>query len=474
MDRGWSDGKGLDSGPLRAGFQGQILLPGNGAYEEARRVWNAIVDKRPAVIARCTSTADVASAVRFARDRDLEIGVRCGGHSITGLAVPEGGLMVDLSPMRSVRVDPSRRLALVQGGALLGSLDRATQVHGQATTAGNVSHTGVGGLTLGGGMGWLARRLGLACDNVTGFEVVTAEGSILRATETEHPDLWWALRGGGGNFGAVTEFEFRLHRIVESAMVIRCFHRLDQAPSVLRGWRELLASMPSEATPTAWVGTSVASPFLPPELHHRPLASVGYVWVGNRDQGRELLSPLRDLGPPVAERVEDLSYVELQAMDDESQRHGLRRYWKGHYLRELTDGAIEAFLSRGASPGGPEDSQFLPNGDLQGYGGAIATIDGEATAFSHRDALVEFIAAASWSEPAEDEVRVSAARRYGAAVEPFASGVYVNDLTDEGEGGVRRAYRPDKLARLGGIKARYDPDNVFHLNHNIRPGPGPS
>jgi FAD/FMN-containing dehydrogenase len=455
---------------LHRGFQGQILLPDQDGYHQARQVWNAMVDRRPAVIARCASPADVAAAVRFGRALGLEIGVRCGGHSVLGISVPEGGLMVDMSPMGSVRVDPDRRRAWVAGGALLGDLDRATQPYGLATTAGNVSHTGVGGLTLGGGMGWLARRFGLACDNVTRFQLVTVEGELLYASEQEHPDLFWGLRGGGGNFGVVTEFEFRLHQVGTAALLVDRFYRLEDAPGALRRWRELLAEVPRQVTLTAWVGITGRTPSLPPEVWDRSLAAVGYVWVGDPNQGRKLLPALRDgTPPPVAERVQELSYLELQTMDDEAHRHGLlRRYWKGHYLRDLDDGAIEAFLSRG-DDGGDGDPVLLPSGSLQSYGGAIADVADDETAFGHRDALVEFVAVAGWTDPAQDQTRMAAARRYGAVVEPFASGVYVNDLTDEGQPGIQRAYGPDKLARLAGLKDRYDPGNVFHLNHNIRP-----
>jgi FAD/FMN-containing dehydrogenase len=448
------------------GFQGQVLLPGEDGYHQARQVWNAMVDRRPAVITRCTSPADVAAAVGFARTRDLELGVRCGGHSVLGLSVPEGGLMLDLTPMNSVRVDPVRRRAWVAGGALLGDLDRAAQAYGLATTAGNVSHTGVGGLTLGGGMGWLARRFGLACDNVTRFQLVTAEGELLQASEREHPDLFWGLRGGGGNFGVVTEFEFRLHPVGTAALLVDLFYAPQDAPRMLRRWRGLLPDAPREATLTAWIGTTGQAPWLPSAAWNRPMASVGYVWVGDPDQGRRLLPALRAGATPTAERVQELSYLELQTMDDQVHRHGLlRRYWKGHYLRELPDDGIEAFLSRGDDGSG--DPVLLPSGSLQSYGGAVGD---DQTAFGHRDALVEFVAVAGWTDPAQDEARMAAARRYGAAVEPFASGVYVNDLTDEGETGVRRAYGADTLARLAALKDRYDPGNVFHLNHNIRPG----
>jgi FAD/FMN-containing dehydrogenase len=460
---------GAEVAGLRHRFQGQVLLPGQDGYHQARQVWNAMVDRRPAMIARCTSPADVAAAVGFARAHGLELGVRCGGHSVLGLSVPEGGLMIDLTPMGSVSVDPDRRRAWVAGGALLGDLDRATQRFGLATTAGNVSHTGVGGLTLGGGMGWLARRFGLACDNVVRFQLVGAEEGLLHASDQERPELFWGLRGGGGNFGVVTEFEFQLHLVGTAALLVDLLYAPDEAPGALRRWRELLPDAPREATLTAWVGTTGPWSFLPPELWGRSLASVGYVWVGDPDQGRKLLAALRDGTPPaVAERVQELSYLELQTMDDEAHRPGLlRRYWKGHYLRELDDEAIQAFLSRGAD--GDGDPELLPSGSLQSYGGAIAEVADDETAFGHRDALVEFVAVAAWTDPAQDQPRMAAARRYGAAVEPFASGVYVNDLTDEGQAGIQRAYGSDTLARLAALKDRYDPGNVFHLNHNIRP-----
>jgi FAD/FMN-containing dehydrogenase len=454
---------------LRRGFHGQVLLPDQDGYHTARRVWNAMVDRRPAAIARCTSPADVAAAVRFGRALGLEIGVRCGGHSVLGISVPDGGLMIDLTPLRSVRVDPDRRRAWVGGGALLGDLDRAAQAYGLATTAGNVSHTGVGGLTLGGGMGWLARRFGLACDNVVRFELVGADGGLLHASASENPDLFWGLRGGGGNFGVVTEFEFELHPVGTAALLVDLYHRPEEAPQALAGWRRLLAEAPPQATLTAWVGTTGELPGLAPTPGNRPLASVGYVWVGDPDQGRRLLPALRDAAAaPLAERVQELSYLELQSMDDQRQRPGLlRRYWKGHYLRDLDDAAIRAFLSRGDGGGG--DPALLPSGSLQSYRGAIAAVGEAETAFGHRDALVEFVAVAGWSDPSEDQARMAAARRYGAVVEPFASGVYVNALGDEGQAGIQRAYGADKLARLAALKDRYDPGNLFHRNHNIRP-----
>ena len=446
-------------------LEGRVLLPADAGYDEARQVWNAMVDRRPQLIARCTGTGDVVTAVRFAREYGLEIGVRCGGHSVLGLSVPEGGLIIDLRPMGGVRIDPEARRARVQGGALLGALDLASQRHGLATTAGNVSHTGVGGLTLGGGMGWLARQHGLSCDNVAAFDLITADGNLVRAGETENADLFWGLRGGGGNFGIVTEFEFRLHRTGTRALLADLFFPVAEALPVFQGWRDLNTTAPRAATFTAWVGESDAS-FLPPGLRGRALASVGFVWAGDPDEGRRLLPSLRSLGRPVAERVEELSYLALQTIEDSIEGHALRRYWKGHYFAELPDEAIHAYLSRGVPDGAGE---LLPYASLQAYGGAIADVPDEAAAFSQRDAMFEFVAAAGWTDPAEDDARIGAARRYGAALERFATGAYINAMSDEGAAGITRAYRPAKLARLTVLKDAWDPDNVFHLNQNIPP-----
>jgi FAD/FMN-containing dehydrogenase len=443
---------------IGAALDGHLLLPGDAGYDEARSVWNALVDRRPAMIVRCASVADVVAAVRTARDLDLEIGIRCGGHSALGFAVPDQGLMIDLSPMGAVRVDPVRRRAWVQGGALLGALDRAAQQYGLATTAGNVSHTGVGGLTLGGGMGWLARQYRLTCDNVISFQVVTAGGDVVRASRHSHPDLYWALRGGGGNFGVVTEFEFRLHPVGTQALLAELSFPVvpaQRALDALRGWRDLLLAAPREATFTASIGSD-------------GMVVVGFVWVGDPAPGRRLLPALRALGQPSAERVLELSYLELQRMSDSVQKHALRRYSKGHYLRELPDEALEAFLGRGA-PSGDGGGGFLPNAGFQAYGGAIADVPDRDTPFSHRDALVEFGAGTSWADPAQDDARIAAARRCAAVLDEYASGAYVNFVNDEGAEGVLRAYSPEKLTRLTAVKTAYDPDNVFHLNHNISP-----
>jgi FAD/FMN-containing dehydrogenase len=434
---------------LASHFDGQLLTPGSFGYDSARSVWNAAIDHRPALIVQCATVNDVVTAVRVARDHELEIGVRCGGHNIAGLAVPPQGLMIDLTRLDAVTVDPVTQQARVQGGAMLGALDRATQAFGLATTAGNVSHTGVGGLTLGGGMGWLARQHGLACDNVVSCAVVTADGEVVRASADERPDLFWGLRGGGGNFGIVVEFEFRLHPVGTRTLVADLTFPLDHAAGALRGWRDLAEQAPRQATLTADIS--------------RDAVTLGYVWVGDPQAGRTLLPALRAIGTPYSEAVRELSYLTLQTRDDTVEGHRHRRYWKGHYLSDLSDRAVEALLDRD-----PADVT-LPSVSLQTYGGAIADVDDDATAFSHRHTRFEYVASARWIHPDEDSVRMGAARRAAAKLDPFAAGAYVNTLSDEGATGVRRAYSAAKRARLTAVKDAYDPDNVFHLNHNIAP-----
>ncbi|MEU4193299.1 FAD-binding oxidoreductase [Kribbella sp. NPDC026611] len=421
-----------------------FLRPGDAGYDAARSVWNAMIDRRPAVIAQCTSTADVAEAVKYGRTEGLEIAVRCGGHNIAGLAVPEGGLMIDLTPMNAVQVDPEQKLAWVQGGALLGELDKAAQVHGLATTAGNVSHTGVGGLTLGGGMGWLARQYGMACDNVVSYEVVTADGTVLTASADENADLFWGLRGGGGNFGIVTQFEFRLHQVGTRALSVELTFPRSAGFHVLRGWRDLNATAPREATFTANVTPDAVI--------------VGYVWVG--EGGYQLLPALRALGPVVDESIEETTYLKLQTRDDSLQGHRFRRYWKGHLFKSLPDEAIHALLG---TPGA--------RASLQAYGGAIADVPDEDAAFSQRDTLFEFVTSARWEDPAEDEAKIAGLRAYAATLAPYANGAYVNTLNGDS---IRRAFPPAKLDRLIALKTAYDPENVFHLNQNIRPDQMPT
>jgi FAD/FMN-containing dehydrogenase len=456
---------------LQSRMEGAVLRPGDPGYDEARSVWNAMIDRRPRVIARCASASDVSAAVRYAVEHELAIGVRCGGHAITGHAVPEDGLMIDLRPMGSVTVDPVARRARVKGGALLGALDVAAQAHGLATTAGNVSHTGVGGLTLGGGMGWLARRLGLACDNIAAFEIVTATGEILQADADHHADLYWGLRGGGGNFGVVTAFEFLLSPEPGQALSAEFRFPVGAAAEAMRRWRDAGADAAGtgaagpDAAGTGAAGLGADRRATWNATIDRSTVSLGFVWVGDLAAGAQLADRLgAELASGAVEPervVEPLTYLELQTREDDVEAHAWRRYWKGHYFTELSDAVIDAILTR--------DTEYVPNVSLQAYGGAISDVPSGATAFARRDTAYEFVAATRWDDPAEDERRMAAARRYAGTLDRYAHGAYVNALSDDGAPGVRRAYPAEHLDRLRALKRRYDPGNVFHLNQNISP-----
>jgi FAD/FMN-containing dehydrogenase len=310
-------------------------------------------------------------------------------------------------------------------------------------------------------MGWLGRQAGLACDNVEFYTVVTADGETLRATATDHPDLFWGLRGGGGNFGVVTEFEFRLHPVVGDALIVELSFDAADAFEPMRRWRDLLPDAPREATLSADAVTDDG----------RPVVRIGYVWVGDPDEAMAYLPTMRTIGVPRDELVNPLRYLELQSIGDDRHHHGLRRYGAGHYMTELSDAAIEAFLTRGVTDGDAVDWSRIPMGGFQAYGGAIAEVANEDSAFSHRNAVVEFFGGQTWADAAEDEERIASARAFGMVLAPFASSVYVNALAEEGTSGMLRAYGDEKLARLATIKRRYDPENVFHLNQNIAPAP---
>lgn len=433
---------------LPATFEGEVLVPGSPGYDAARAVWNGAVDRRPAYVVRCAGTGDVRTAVRVARELGLPLGVRGGGHSAAGWAVPDGGLMIDLSRLAAVQVDPGARTAEVQGGALLGSLDAAAQVHGLATTAGVVSHTGIGGLALGGGVGWLARQLGLTCDNALGYEVVTAEGGLVRAAPDENPDLFWALRGGGGNFGVVTRFDLALHDVGTAALTAEVDLDAGRGLDALRTWLSRAHEAPRRATLFAEVRAG------------GPL-TLGLVWVGAPEGAAPLVAELDGLGTPLGRRVAALPYLDLQRRFDVAAAHGHRRYAKSHYVGELPDAALEAFLAHAEADVGAAD--------LVAYGGAIAEVEPGATAFAHRDVRFEYGVGARWEDPADDERHAATCRRLAATIEPWSVGVYVNALGAEGASGVHRAYGAATYARLAQVKSAWDPENVFRLNQNIPP-----
>lgn len=456
---------------LRGAVRGELLGPDDPAYESARRTWNALVDKRPALIARCAGAGDVVAALRLARERGLEVSVRGGGHSVDGKSVTDGGLMIDLSPMRSVRVDPEGRRAWVGGGCTWADVDRETQQFGLATTGGFVSHTGVGGLTLGGGEGNLSRLHGMSVDNLVSADVVTADGEFVVASEDRNSDLFWALRGAGANFGVVTSFEFRLHPVGPTVLSGDLFFAEKDGLAALRAFRDFAAEAPDSFSLSAGVGTASAAPFLPESEVGKTIVAVSFAYFGDPDEGLRLAAPLRSAARPLAELIDRVPYVALQTQSDESQRPGLRRYFTGHFLWELSDAALETLLARGAASADGE----LPlcSGGVLALRGAVARVPEDAMAYSHRDAACDFIASASWEDPAEDAQRMGDARRFFQAMTPFARGLYVNSLTfDDPAERIRDAYGPAKYERLVELKTKFDPANVFHLNHNIRPGPG--
>jgi FAD/FMN-containing dehydrogenase len=446
-----------------AGFRGELLRPDDDGYDSARRVWNGMIDKRPAVIARCTGVADVVSAVNFARTNGLLVAVRGGGHSVAGNGVCDDGVMIDLSPMKGVRVDPSASTARAQPGVTWGLFDRETNVFGLATTGGLVSTTGIAGLTLGGGVGWLARKHGITADNLLSADVVTASGDVLTASERENDELFWALRGGGGNFGVVTSFEYRLHE-VDQVLAGAVFQPGDRLEDVLRFFRDFVAGAPDELTVIAVVMTAPPFPFLPEHAHGKLAVALAVCYAGNLNDGERTLRPLRDFGQPLGDVVGPMPYPAFQSMFDGAYPPGLHNYWKSNYLNELGDDAI-AVVADHARQMPPPTANFY----FEHLGGAIAR-GGTASAFGHRDALFDFSILTSWADPAQTDEHVAWTRGFWEAMQPHAAAsVYVNNLGTEGEDRVRAAYAPEIYKRLVGLKDEHDPDNFFCLNQNIRP-----
>lgn len=451
---------------LRAAFGGDVFTPGGEGYDEARRVWNGDIDRRPAVIARCADASDVAAAVRFAVAHGLEIAVRGGGHGISGMATVDDGMMIDLSRLNQVEVDPVAGRARVGGGALLGDLDAATQAHGLAVPAGVVSHTGVGGLTLGGGMGWLTRQAGLTIDNLVGAEVVTAGGRILQASEQEHPDLFWALRGGGGNFGVVTEFVFRCVPAGPMVTIGMLFWGLKQGAEMLRAVRDIVPTLPPEIGVIFGGMNAPPEPFVPEQYRMQPGHAVVLIGFGSDEAHTAALDQFRAAVPPQWEFVSPMPYVALQQMMDETNTWGLHYYDKGTYLEDLTDGAIAAITEHVPRKASPLSVLLLYRLDA-----AYCDVADEATAFSgvRSPRYAVFIIAIC---PVPDLLPAERdwVRNLWSALQPFAPGVgsYVNMVLDTDEQ-VRASYGSDKYARLARVKAVYDPGNVFRRNANIVP-----
>ena len=450
-----------------AGFRGSVIAPGHDRYDEARAVWNGTIDRRPRLIARCRGAADVAAAVRFARDHDLEIAVRGGGHNVAGTAVCDGGIVIDLSEMRAVSVDPVERTALVQGGALWGDVDHETQAHGLATTGGIVSHTGVGGVSLGGGIGWLMRKHGLTVDNVLEAEVVTAEGEIIRASAHEHPDLFWALRGGGGNFGVVTSFRFTLHAVGPTVMAGPVFWAAEDTADVLRFYREFVADAPDELGNVVRLGTVPPLPVIDEELHFRPAVAVASCYAGPVEDGDRAVRALRQFGTPLVDLVGPKRYVDHQRGIDETVPHGWHYYWKATDLTAMSDDVIDVVAEHAYRATSP-----LSYAAMFHLGGAVARAPQHTTAYVGRDAPHNIVIEAVWLAEQDDTVRAADtawARSFFDALQRHRAGVYLNFLdADDDTSRVREAYG-DTYGRLAEVKAKYDPENVFHHNNNIPP-----
>ena len=445
-------------------FDGEIVLPGSADYDAARMVWNGMIDRRPALVARCSDVADVVRAIRFAREQDLVIAVRSGGHSIGGFSTCDGGIVIDLSRMRGVRVDPERRTAWVNGGALLSELDREAQAFGLVCPVGVVGHTGVAGLTLGGGMGRLQRRFGFSIDNMLAVDLVTADGRQLRVSEEENPDLFWGVRGAGPNFGIVTSFEFRLHEMGRTITQGVVAYPADRGHEVAERVREYLASAPDEVMVSFGFTVATLDPPFVPELAGQPIVYVGATHSGAVDRADDALRPLRDLGP-LSDTFQPRSYLEVQTSGDEEMAWGKRFYMKGGFLAELSDGFIDAGLGQFTDPPGGDCSITL-----WAQGGAIGRVPDDAMAFTGRDAPFWLGAEAAWDDPSMDEAHIRWGRTTMDALQPFtAAGHYVNDMAETGDDIVRSIYGDAKYDRLVELKRMYDPDNVFRLNQNVRP-----
>ena len=448
---------------LETELRGAVLQPGDPAYESAREVWNGMIDERPAVITRPTGVADVRTAVTVAGDADVPVAVRGGGHSVAGTAVADDSLVVDLSGMASVRVNRKEGTVRVQGGATWGDVDHETRPYGLVVPGGVVSTTGVAGLTLGGGYGWTRRKWGLTCDSLRSAEVVTADGDVVTASETEHEDLFWALRGGGGNFGVVTSFEFDAHELGPEVYFCGALYPMDDAEGVLRAWREFAPDAPEAVTADALLWSVPEEPKFPEELHGEPFVGMMGMYAGPVEEGERALAPLRELATPLLDMSGVMPYVAVQSMLDAEFPSGDRYYWKSHYMPELDDEAIATIVDYARERPSPRSP--IP---IRSRGGAIADVAPEATAFGERTAPFLLSIDGTWSEPAADEENVEWVQAFWAALEPHSTGEeYANFAMFDAE--EERASFGRNAKRLAEVKARYDPENRFRHNANVKP-----
>jgi FAD/FMN-containing dehydrogenase len=464
------EGKALELDPalvqgLRGALRGPVLVSGDSGYDETRAIWNAMIDRRPAVIARCLGASDVIACVRFAREHGIALSMRGGGHNIAGLALAEGGLLVDLSLMRGVFVDPAARIARAQGGCLLGDIDRETQLHGQAAVLGFVSATGASGLTLGGGFGYLSRRFGWTSDNVRSMELVTAEGRLVRASEKENADLFWGLRGGGGNFGVVTGIDFELQSVGPEIVGGPVAWRAESAGEVLEAFRKMAHDGPPELCLVAVMRKAPPAPWIDKSAHGQLIVMVLACYSGRLEDGEKLLAPLKALGKPVGDMMQRRPYTSLQSLLDATQPKGRRYYWKSEYVPAITPDLLAKQQEHAARILSPHSAVIIFQ-----LGGAIASRTADHSAVGNRDAGAVFNVAGSWEKAEDDAPNVEWARSTWRDMKRFSTGgTYVNFLTEEEAGERIAAAYGGNLGRLGEIKARYDPENLFRMNKNIPP-----
>jgi FAD binding domain/Berberine and berberine like len=454
----------LDIAGLQDGFRGELLRPEDTRYEDARKVWNGSINRFPALIARCAGVADVIAAVKFAKDTGLLVAVRGGGHSYPGLSVCDGGIIIDLSLMKGIRVDPEARTVRAQAGVLLGELDRETQAFGLAVPSGIVTHTGLSGLTLGGGINWLMRKYGLTIDQLLSVDLITAEGEFIKASASENPELFWGLRGGGGNFGIVTEFEFRLNPVGPTVLAGPIFWPIEEAPNVLRFYREWISEAPDELMTIVTNRKAPPLSFVPRELHGKLIVGVACCYAGPLEEGEKVVKPLKEFGSPVLDVCVPKPYLAHQAMFDPSFPHGRWYYIRACDVAQLTDEVIDITVDHALLINSPFSALTLWQ-----RGGAVARVGEDETAFGGRSAghTYNITGATEGSEGFEEERQW--VRNFWTALEPYHTSVYVNFLLEEGEERIRWAYGAEKYDRLKALKRRYDPDNLFRLNQNIRP-----
>jgi FAD/FMN-containing dehydrogenase len=449
---------------LRSKVKGQIVLAGDSNYDEVRKIWNAMIDRRPAVIVQCAEADDVPSAISFARENGLDISIRGAGHNIAGNALCDNGVMIDFSTMRDVRVDTGKRRAYVEPGATLADFDQATQAHGLATPVGINSTTGISGLTLGGGFGWLTPKYGMTIDNLVSADVITADGLKIRASENENADMFWAIRGGGGNFGVVTQYEFKLHPVGPEILAGLLVFPFEQAKQVLTQYREFVESAPEELSVWVVLRKAPPLPFLSEVVHGKEVVVLAIFYAGDITQGKKLIEPLRSFGDPHGEHIGTQPYTVWQKTFDPLLTPGARNYWKSHNFTDLSDDALNAMIEFAGKLPTPQCEIFIGL-----IAGAANHVPADAMAYAHRDAKFVLNVHGRWDEAAEDERCIAWARAFFKATAPYSSaGTYVNFMTEDESDRVTAAYGAN-YARLVQIKKQYDPENVFHLNQNIKP-----